>query len=160
MKSVLVCLSFLALALPAYSQPYTSGHGALQMFDAQAMAAFPLLGKIWLGIIMVTFATGLFFVRRHTVARVAVIGMIAMMALGEFIFATFGLPLLVGGLAILHLIFWTPALVMLLVQRPFVQPTGGKKFRIWTFVLTIVILISFIFDLRDGWIYLTHVWFL
>ncbi len=61
-----------------------------------------------------------------------------------------------GGLfALLHIIFWSPALYLLLSRRPFMQ--GRSLYAIWSGLMTAVIVFSFAFDVRDAVIYLHHV---
>lgn len=131
--------------------------GALQVFDRAALAAAPLWVQIWLPFMMATFLVGLiFFAWKKPIARWAAGGFLFALATGHLVFGALGLPMLSGSIAIWHLVCWSPALVMLLVQRPFLDANEGRWFRIWSAVVTAVIIFSFVFDIRDAWIYIEH----
>lgn len=68
-----------------------------------------------------------------------------------------GLPFLGGAIALGHLIFWMPAFVMLVKQRPFLDEQQSTAFRFWSGAMTGAYAFSFIFDVRDTVIYLGHV---
>ncbi len=126
---------------------------ALEVFDR---AAAPLWVQIWLPFMMATFMVGLIFAWRKPIARWAVGGFLFALATGQLVFGALGLPMLSGAIAIWHLVCWSPALIMLLVQRPFLDADEGRWFRIWSAVMTGVIIFSFVFDIRDAWIYIAH----
>ncbi len=136
---------------------YESGHGALQVFDGTGMGAMPLWIKAWLGILVLTFASSLFFVWRHVEARLALAGFLLSILATTFIFGALDLPFLSGSIAIGHILFWTPALIVLLMRRPFLDASQGRWFKTWSGMMTAVILFSFIFDIRDAVTYLMHV---
>ena len=138
------------------AEDYTKGNGALQIFDADGMAASPQWVQIWLGFMMLTFASGLIFAWRHSVARWVTGGFLLGWVSGGFIFSALGLPLLSGALALIHIVFWLPGIVILLLKRPFLDAEEPMPFRIWSGVMTFVILFSWIFDIRDSIIYIDH----
>lgn len=156
---LMVGLVFIATpwAMAQDASIYESGHGALQMFDADGRAGAPLWVKIWLGIMLATFATGLVFVWRHPIARWAVGGFIVGVAISGSVFEALGLPYLSGAIAIAHLVFWTPALILLIWKRPFLQARESAAFRAWSAMMLAVILFSFVFDIRDAAIYIAHI---
>lgn len=140
------------------AEVYAKGNGALEVFDADGMAASPTWVMAWVGFMMVTFAIGLFvFAWKKPIARWAAGGFIVSAATGAAVFNALGLPFLSGSIAIMHLVCWTPALILLLVKRPFADAAEGRWFRIWSGVMTFVILFSFVFDIRDAFIYISHV---
>ena len=136
---------------------YESGPGALQVFDNDGMASAPLWVQIWIVIMLASFAAGLLFVWKQPIARWAVGGFIAPFIVAGPIYGALGWPFLSGAIALNHLIFWSPALFLLLTQRPFLNGNKSGAFRIWSAVITFVIIFSFIFDIRDAVIYLGHV---
>ena len=136
---------------------YESGPGALQVFDGDGMAATPLWVQVWIAIMLASFAAGLLFVWKQPIARWAVGGFIAPFVVGGPIYGALGWPFLSGAIALNHLIFWSPALFLLLTRRPFLSANHSTAFRIWSGVITFVIVFSFIFDVRDAVIYLGHV---
>jgi hypothetical protein len=139
---------------PAFSQPYESGHHALQIWDNAARANMPLWVLIWLGIMMTTFALGFLFVRRHAEARWVVGGFICMILITVATGRVFGLVPLSGLFSLVHIICWSPALFVLLTRRPFLQ--DRSLYALWSGAITAVIIFSFIFDIPDAAIYLDH----
>lgn len=149
---VLVGLSASALG----ADDFAKGHGALEVFDGEGISAAPLWVKVWVGFMMLMFASGLIFVKSHAEARWASGGFLAGAVSGGYIFAALGLPFLSGALAIVHLLFWSPALFLLLSRRPFLNEEKSMPFRIWAALMTATIIFSFIFDIRDAYIYISH----
>lgn len=155
--SVLTIFISLCCSMPVYSaEAYAIGTGPLQVFNSEAFSAAPLAAKVWLVFMLSTFFIGLIFVRRHVIARWAVGGLVVSMLTGHTFFALLGLPMLSGAIAIWHIVCWSPALVLLLLKCPFLVAKENPCYRVWSGVMTIVILISFVFDFRDGWIYIQH----
>lgn len=134
---------------------YPSGHTALEVWDAEGQANAPQWVKIWLMIMLASFALGLLFVWKRVEARWVVGGFITSIAVSGFVIPAMGLVPLAGLIAMMHLIFWSPALFFLLKNRPFLKERSLYGF--WTGLITVVILFSFIFDIRDAAIYLDHV---
>ena len=151
-----VGLSMSLTAAAQSAETYEAGHGALQVFDEAGMAATPQWVKVWLGLMLTTFFAGLFFVWKQPLARWAVGGFLCSFLLTGFIFEALALPYLSGAIAIGHQIFWSPALVLLLLRRPFLEANQGQLFRIWSALMTFVIAFSFVFDVRDAFIYIRH----
>ena len=149
----LVASVFAQAELPT-AQTYELGHGALEVFNGDAMAHTPQWVQIWILFMVASFAVGLFFVRRHPLARWAVGGFLAGMVLSAVLTSCLGLASLSGLIASAHVICWSPALYQLLTKRPFLGERSA--FSIWSGVITLVIIFSFIFDVRDAAIYLNH----
>lgn len=147
----------LSLLLPAaaIAADYSSGHQALQVWDAEAQANMPQWIKYWLLGMVSVFALGLLFVWRHVEARWLVGGFIAGLLFSKFAIPALGLMPLSGLVALIHLVFWSPALFFMLKNRPFMQ--GFSPYACWAAVATGCILFSFIFDIRDSVIYLAHI---
>lgn len=130
------------------------GHGALQVFDSEGMKNAPTWVMVWIMFMMATFLSGLFFVWKQAIARWVVGGLFAGVAAGAIAASVFTIPPMSGFIALTHLIFWSPGLYQLLTKRPFMQALSG--FSIWSGVMTLVILFSFFFDIRDASLYLIH----
>ena len=145
----------LALTCPALAQEVAHGNGALELFDAEGQANSPLWVQIWLPILLASFILGLFFVRSRVEARWVVGCVIAGFVAMGILMAGFGMPQLSGFIALMHLIFWTPALIVLLKRRTFLSESS--LYAKWTGLVTATILFSFIFDIRDAAIYLDHI---
>lgn len=140
------------------AEEYSKGHGALQVFDEEGMAASPQWVQMWLFYgLLPTFALGLIFVWWRPIARWVVGGILGSLFLGDVIAGALGVPALGGWIALMHIVFWSPALYLLLTQRPFLASDEAIGFRVWTAAITGVILFSFIFDVRDAAIYLDHI---
>ena len=139
------------------AEEYQSGAGALEVFDASARAAVPLPLKIWLMLLLGTFAASIIFAWKKPVARWALGGLVVAMLAGGPVLAALGWPMLGGGIALSHLVCWTPVLIVLLWKRPFLDTQEWLPYRIWSALLLAVIIISFVFDIRDAWIYVNHV---
>lgn len=150
----LAAISLLA-AMPAFGQEIAHGNGALELFDAEGQANSPTWVKIWLPIMLGTFALGLVFVWKRIEARWVVGCVIAGFVAMAILFGGLGMPQLSGFIALMHLVFWTPALVVLLRRRTFLKERS--LYGAWTGLVTAVILFSFIFDIRDAAIYLDHI---
>ena len=144
-------------AASACAQEYPSGAGALERFDDAARAAIPAPLRIWLMVLLGTFAASIIFVWKKPVARWALVGLLVAMLAGGPVFNALGWPMLGGGIALWHLVCWTPVLIVLLLKRPFLDSTEWLPFRIWSALLLAVIIISFVFDIRDAWIYVNHI---
>lgn len=145
------------LSLWAVADDYSSGHTALEVWDSHAKDNVPLAVAIWLNVMTVTFLSGLVFVWKQPVARWVVGGVLLSVISSGLIADALDLIPLSGYIALIHLLFWTPGLVMLLLRRPFMGPLSA--FSIWSGIATLVICVSFIFDGRDAWIYLHHMLF-
>ena len=153
--TLIVCTASLMLSVSTLSaQEIEHGHQAMQIFDKQGFDNSPQWVQIWIACMMASFLAGLFFVKNHVIARWVVVGFIAGMTFGAVAGNVFGVPNHSGFIALVHLVFWTPALVQLLAKRPFLGQRSA--FTIWSGVITAVICFSFIFDIRDAFIYLTH----
>ena len=110
--------------------------------------AVPAWLRFWLmGILFPTFLASLFFLRRSTEARVAVAGFVLShvpMMLDLF-------PVTVGVVGLMHLLCWSPALVLLAKRRPNVP--SRSPFGLWVHAMLFVIAVSLAFDLRDALLY-------
>lgn len=154
----LTALNAFQLAKAQDETLYEAGHGALQKFGSSAgIAATPLWVQIWLIVLGICLLSSLFFVRRHAVARWVIGGIIVSIPLTPVLVRSLGLPFLGGAIALGHLIFWMPAFLMLVLQRPFLDEQHSKPFRVWSGAMTAAYAFSFIFDIRDTAIYLGHV---
>ncbi|WP_109354505.1 hypothetical protein [Sphingorhabdus sp. EL138] len=151
---VLLGFGLIAATSAQAAAGYPSGHTALEVWDADGQANAPQWVQVWLMIMLASFALGLLFVWKRVEARWVVGGFITSLLVSGFAIPTLGLVPLSGLIALMHLIFWSPALYLLLKNRPFMKERSLYGF--WTGLITAVILFSFIFDIRDAAIYLDH----
>lgn len=140
----------------AANSEYSYGHGALQVFGGDGFKEAPTWVKIWISFLLSTFLIGFYFALKHPIARWTSGGFIVSMTSGHTVFSLLSLPFLGGSIAIMHLVCWMPALIFLLIKRPFLDLDKPKGFRIWSGVITGVILFSFVFDIRDALLYIHH----
>ena len=147
----------LLFTVTAAAQDYPSGAGALETFDGDARAALPLPMKLWLMLLIGTFLASVIFVWKKPIARWALGGLVVAMAVGPRVITALGWPMLGGAIALSHIVCWTPVLILLLWKRPFMNSEEWLPYRIWSGLLLAVIIISFVFDIRDAWIYVGHI---
>ena len=155
LKLASLTLAFMALALPAFAQDIAHGNGALEIFDAEGIANSPTWVKVWIGFMMGTFLVGLGFAIKQVQARWVMGFIVAGFVTMGVLTSGLAMPQISGFIALIHLIFWAPALSILLKNRTFLKESTW--FGRWTALLTFVILFSFIFDIRDAAIYLDHI---
>jgi len=153
-------LASCAITTGAAAQEYEVGHNALQIWNDEAQANVPPAVRYWLFAMLGTFALGLFFVWHRPIARFAVLGFIASLFLSDPIAQALELTVadgqvLSGYVSLMHVIFWSPALYLLLTRRPFFSEFS--LFGAWSVAITAVILISFYFDVPGAAIYIDHV---
>lgn len=158
-KIILVAASLCAATLMPMSamaqETVAAGNGALELWNEQGIANSPMWVQYWLIIMIGSFALGLLFVWKRIEARWVVGGLIVGMLFSKFVLENMmGLMPLSGLVAMVHLIFWTPGLYLLIKNRPFVKEKSFYAF--WSGWMVLVILFSFIFDLRDTVIYLDY----
>ncbi|MEL7130194.1 MAG: hypothetical protein AAGK23_11665 [Pseudomonadota bacterium] len=154
-RGAALMLAFSVLAASASAQDFGHGNGALELFDTEGQANSPTWVMVWVAFMLATFAAGLFFVRKRIEARWAVGGFILGILCMALLVQGIGLPPLSGFIALIHLVFWTPALILLVQRRTFLKERS--LYGAWTAIMTGVILFSFVFDIRDAAIYLDYV---
>ncbi|NIB41584.1 hypothetical protein HBA55_18415 [Pseudomaricurvus alkylphenolicus] len=153
-KSLLTVIG-LMLGCSAFAAEPESVNHALRVWDDSARAGVPPLLKGWLIFMKVVILWSLCFVFTRGVSRWVVGGVLADQLLGSWIAQTLELEALVGYSSLMHLIFWTPALIVLLIKRPFM--TERNIYGVWSGAVTFTFLVSFLFDIRDSVIYLDHI---
>jgi len=115
----------------------------------------PLALRLWLLAMAITFFASVLFVRKHGPARAVLAGFVLTLAFSKLILPALGVTTYSGLVALLHLGFWTPGLVLLLRER-FARAPAPPLYRAWSWLIIAVISISFVFDVRDGARYLMH----
>jgi len=141
---VLLAVIVLLLLLPRFTG-VDSGLTPDAKWDHTSVWGTPLWLRVWLlGVLFPTFLASLCFVRRSREARFAAGGFVLShvpMAAGLF-------EVTVGAVGLIHLVCWTPALVLLARRRPSVD--AKTPFGLWVYAMLAVITISLAFDLRDA----------
>ena len=155
----LTSLFVFVATVTARAQEYKKGYRALEIFDAEGMEATPSEVMIWIVVSTSCFAIGLFFLRRHSIARWVtgcyIAGFLSLVFSSVFNRVELQLA---GFNALMHIVFWTPALYKLLTERPFLSKKV-TAFSIWSGVITVVMLISYYFDIPYSIIFLKHIFF-
>jgi len=155
-KALIIAFTFFfSSAVLAIQNQYSVGYGPLQIFnkDAYSLAPIWLLG--WLTLLLSTFVIGVFFALKQVIARWVVVVFIVSMTSGRLIFDFLNLPFLGGSIAIMHIIFWSPLLILL--SRCYFDKNKPMSFRVWVTCLSILIITSLFFDIRDALIYIEHI---
>jgi len=147
---------FLSLfSVSVFADTYQVGHEALQLWTAEAQAGAPIELKVWLYSMTLVFALGIFFVKRHVEARLVLLGFIFGLFFSKLIIPMLGIVKLSGLVSLIHIVFWSPGLYLLLTRRPFSK--GVSPYAIWSGLMLMLIIISFFFDIRDAGIYIAHI---
>ncbi len=133
---------------------YDVGNKALEVWNADGIAASPGWVQIWILVMLASFVLGLAFVRWHGPARLVVGGIIISLLTTRVVVPALGLIKLSGLVALVHVLFWTPALIALVRERAIL--TARTPYSIWAAWMVCVIVFSFIFDIRDAAIYVAH----
>jgi len=155
MKNTVIGVGLLFCSGALFAADYEVGHQALQEWNSDAMNNAPAPLRIWLLVMVSCFAAGLFFVGHRVIARWVTGGFVVAFVGSGLFSSALGIVPLSGYVALVHLVCWSPGLYLLLTRRPFLNEKG--VFAVWSGVITLVILISFFFDIRDASIYLDHV---
>jgi len=141
----------LGLILVAMLTPFVLGIDAGLTPDSPwsgQVEVVPVWLRIWLlGILFPTFLASLFFLRRSWEARAAAAGFI----LSHVPMMVHLFDVTVGVVGLMHLVCWSPALVLLAQRRPNVDPK--TPFGVWVHAMLLVLAISLAFDLRDALLY-------
>jgi len=152
---ILLSLACLFFGQSAIATEYQHGHAALEIWGPKGVANSPEWVQIWLKVMLFSFAGSLIFIWKHIEARWVLGGFAVGMLISRFIIPELSLIKLSGLVALIHVICWSPSLFFLLKNRPFTK--GISAYAIWSGWITLVILFSFLFDIRDAAIYINHV---
>lgn len=147
-------LCALAGPLAAAAEPVIAqGPGALELWGTpEARANAPHWVRIWLMVMLGTFAAGLLFVIWRLEARILLAGVAIGMLGGGPLAEALGFPMRSGYVALVHLVCWSPGFALLLIRRPFLRERS--LYAAWAALAAAVVAFSFVFDLRDAAIWL------
>jgi len=95
------------------------------------------------------------FVYKRVEARWIAGGVVLMLLFSRLIVPALEIPFLEGLASLTHVVLWSPGLYFLLTRRPFLKELSF--YSVWAGCMTAIILISFIFDIPDSIVYLTHI---
>jgi len=139
----------------AFSADQEEVHRALRLFDEEGRANASDAVKAWLKVMTVMLLSSLLFVWKRVEARWIAGGVILMLLFSRLIVPTFEIPFLEGLASLTHVILWSPGLYFLLSRRIFLKELS--IYSVWAGLMTLVILISFFFDIPDSIVYLIHI---
>ncbi|MEK6237068.1 MAG: hypothetical protein N2C14_20355 [Planctomycetales bacterium] len=125
---------------------------ALLVWDNSARTSLPLGLRIWLGFLVLTILSSVFFAWDRVPPRWVLGGFILSHVVVFFLSVREHFTLRRGVVSITHVVCWSPgwvAVIMDLFARGLGDAYGG-----WSLVLVLVIAVSFLFDLRDAGTYL------
>ena len=126
---------------------------ALQDWNMDTRQSLPLGMKLWLGAMMLSNISSLFFVKNHIAAR-WVFGMLVASHTWVFGVEYTGLFPIQGGLVSLgHIVFWAPAIYAFYRYRSeIILPSA---FGIWACIQLFFYTTSLVFDFRDAFIWIS-----
>ena len=129
--------------------------GALEAWDNAARDNLPTNVKAWLGMMLLVNVSAVFFIWRHQAARWVFAGFITSHAIVVAYFWQRDIVLLAGQVSLLHIIFWTPGFIALILKRS--EIIFPKPYAIWACLSIFFYLGSMTIDVKDAVIYLNHV---
>ncbi|MEP3050995.1 MAG: hypothetical protein ABJP48_07815 [Erythrobacter sp.] len=125
---------------------------ALDEWNTAARDNLPMHVKIWLGLMMVNNLVAIAFLKNHVAARWIFAGFVISHLVVTVGFWGTGTPVLAGQVAMFHIIFWTPGIVMLWLRRSdIVWPSA---FAIWAGFVAMFYAGSMVFDVPHTLTYL------
>lgn len=131
-----------------------AGYGALEVWNAEAMANAPMLFKMWLAIMGLSFLSSIFFVRSHKLPRYALVSFVSGLCLTKFVLPQLGITVYSGLVALIHVLLWLPVLILILKKG--LTPQLGDWYSRWRLWLGTVISISMFFDIRDATLFILN----
>ncbi|BFM15610.1 hypothetical protein R50073_17930 [Maricurvus nonylphenolicus] len=148
------CLCMGLMAFSAFAADPVSGHQPLQIWDDEARNNLPAWVQVWLTILKLAILPSVFFAWKYVEARWVLASIVAGVTFSNLIAPQLGLLPLAGLTSLTHVIFWTPAIVVLIKNRPFMQ--GFSLYNAWAAFMLACMLFSFVFDIPDAWTYLGY----
>jgi len=129
-------------------------HRALRSFDPDARENLPEWVQIWLKVMTVVLLSSVFFVIKHVEARWIAGGVVIMLLFSRFMVPALDITMLEGTASLSHVILWSPCLFFMLRNRPFLKKLS--IYSVWSAIMTLIIILSFIFDVPDSIVYIHH----
>ena len=127
---------------------------ALWAWDNNARLSLPKRLLLWLALLVSTCLSSVFFLRDHIPARLLLGGFVASHVL---VFCLPSLRLFVmrrGFVSLMHLLCWSPGWIAVIADVE--GRRSGAPYQIWSYLLMVVVFLSFLFDFRDAATYLYY----
>jgi len=121
---------------------------SIRVWDNSARLGLPPLLKAWLLLLVVAFLTAIFFVFAHLPARWVLGGFIVSHVIVYMLSVAKNYVLRAGMVSMLHVICWSPGLVVSLLDWD--ERAVGGPYQAWSYFIIAVIVIAFVFDIRDA----------
>ena len=155
MRSMLSGLALAAVVLYAKAAGASDAlPHSLLIWDNAARTSLPLWLALWLLLVVLSFLSSLFFVRRHWAARIAIGGFALSHVLVVLIELGGVATLRTGLVSVTHVIGWAPVWIVLARELPAAK--RDSRYGTWCRVLLAVISVCLIFDFRDAGMYVYY----
>ena len=119
----------------------------------ESMPRFSTAASNWIIWLVVVGTSSTLFIWKHVGARWVLGAYAANHAVAIGTGSFLGAQLLTNGLVSLtHVVFWTPAVIVLIRQLPSIS--RGSIYGVWHWVALATMVVSLLFDYRDSFIYL------
>ncbi|MFT7639236.1 MAG: hypothetical protein ACI9G1_000967 [Pirellulaceae bacterium] len=125
---------------------------SLRVWDNSARLGLQPLLKAWLLFLVLAFLAAGCFVYTHVPARWVLGGFVLSHVIVFVLSVAKNYVLRHGMVSLLHVVCWAPGLVFSMLDIEGRQDWG--TYRIWSYTITAVIIVAFIFDIRDASRYL------
>lgn len=143
-------------ATPAFAMLASSNAfavSALDVWDNAARAALPTHIKIWLGSMVLCNLASIAFLKSYVAPRWVLAGFVLSHVAGAVVDQQ-SPPLIAGQVSLLHAIFWTPGIIVLLLRRREMQLPSA--YGVWVCAIVGYYLVSMFFDVPDAIEFLQH----
>lgn len=120
---------------------------ALDEWNNETRAALAIPVKIWLGLMMLTNIAALGFLKNHVASRWVFSGFVLSHAVG-IIMVMQGMTLLAGQVSLLHIVFWTPGMIFLILRQAEIKLPSA--YGVWAILSLVFYFGSMIFDVPDA----------
>lgn len=151
MRFGISALSVIAAAL--IFAPSALAISALDEWNNEARVALAMPVKIWLVLMMLTNIAALGFLKNHVASRWVFAGFILSHAVG-IVMVMQGMGLLAGQVSLLHIVFWTPGMIFLILRRAEIKLPSA--YAVWAILSLIFYFGSMIFDVPDAIVFVRH----
>lgn len=146
---VIVVVAIVALL----GAPNAFAISALDEWNNSTRQALATPVKVWLGLMMLTNIAAIGFLKNHVAARWVFAGFILSHAIG-ILMPMQGMTLLAGQVSLLHVIFWTPGMIALILYRREIQLPSA--YGVWAMLSLMFYFGSMFFDVPDAAEFIQH----
>ncbi|MEP1142648.1 MAG: hypothetical protein ABJH52_02920 [Henriciella sp.] len=145
--------AFSVIAAALIFVPSAFAISALDEWNNETRIALATPVKIWLGLMMLTNIAALGFLKNHVASRFVFAGFVLSHAVGA-VMVMQGMGLLAGQVSLLHVIFWTPGMIFLILHRAEIKLPSA--YGVWAILSLTFYFGSMIFDVPDAIAFIQH----